>query len=346
MLRKLTAAAALTLVAAACSDATGPENFDPIATQQTADALVGPFSENTALQSLSVLGTAINLPPAQLALAVAPPTPAELAGGTGGAARLHALQMSLLSLGSASPTAIFPSDILGNTYVYNVDTQQYEVDPTQTDAPATGVRFILYAVDPIIGQVLTPLQEIGTLDLTDESTVSADVVRLLAEVNGTTYLDYLASASRTSTGTATLGADGFVSNGVAQVDFNLTVTASASGATADYLLSANGHSLHLVATLGSGSSISATLTVSDGTNSVELAFTGTATTLEGTIKYNSTTVVLISGTPDAPVFTRSNGTALTQDEIVALQRLGAIFEEIFDHFDDLLGPALLVFAFG
>jgi hypothetical protein len=241
---------------------------------------------------------------------------------------------------------VFPSDILGNTYVYNVDTQQYEADPTQTEAPANGVRFILYAVDPIIGQVLTPLQEIGTLDLTDESTPSADVVRLLAVVNGTTYLDYLASASRTSTGTATLNALGFVANGVAQVDFDLTFAASASGIAADYLLSANDNSIHLVASLAAAGSVTATVTISDGTNAVALAFTAAGTTLDGTVKYNNSTVVLISGTPDNPVFTRADGTALTQSEIAALQYLGAIFEEIFDHFDDLLGPALLVFAFG
>ena len=75
-------------------------------------------------------------------------------------------------------------------------------------------------------------------------------------------------------------------------------------------------------------------------------FTATSSTLSGQITYNDVEVVVVSGTSDNPVFTRPDGTALTQNEIASLKAIGDIVGVVFDAFDNLLAPALLVFAIG
>jgi hypothetical protein len=82
--------------------------------------------------------------------------------------------------------------------VYNLDSGRYEVAADSTGAPEDGIRLKLYAVDPVLHQPITPLDDIGYLDLTDESSPSADALGVLAVVQGVTYLDYLASAVLTT----------------------------------------------------------------------------------------------------------------------------------------------------
>ena len=335
-------ALALVGVLLACSDSTSPQNFDPATTQQKADAVLAALSGNPALRSLAVLGGKIQLSVANPALAVAPfdPTsPATLQS------RLQALEAQP-NFGATATLALFPADLLGKTLVYDSTTAQYVVDSTRTDAPAAGIRVALYAVDPVLNNVVYPLNEIGYLDLTDVSTPSADAVRIVAVISNITYLDYVASAVRTTT-SAGVNADGYVSNGSDRVDFNLTATIASNSFQIDYQLSSGDNAVRLVASLGpTDNDVTATLTIQGGGDTVVLQFTSTSSTLSGQITYNDVEVVVVSGTTDNPVFTRPDGTALTQNEIASLQAIGDIVGVVFDAFDNLLGPALVVFAFG
>jgi hypothetical protein len=340
MVKKCLAIALLTVVVG-CSDSTSPQDFNPTATQQKADAVLAALNGNLALKSLAALGGTIQLSVAQPALAAAPFDPTN---PTTLQARLQALAAEP-NFGTTAALALFPADLLGKTLVYDSTAGRYVVDSTRTDAPGTGIRIALYAVDPVLGHVVYPLNEIGYLDITDVSTPSADAVRLVAVVNGITYLDYVASAVRTTT-TIGVSAEGYLSDGNSQVDFNLSATVGSSSVQLDYELSSGDNSVGLVATLQSDNNFTATLTIKGGSDTVVLEATVTTSTLNGQITYNGVQAVVISGTPDNPTFTRPDGTALTQDEIASLKAIGDIIGVVFDAFDNLLGPALVVFALG
>jgi hypothetical protein len=344
MIRKFVA---LSLVAAlaACSDSTGPENYDPVTTTTKAEAVLAALSGNPALASLAVLGPAMQLsaaaPAPALALAPFDPTDANVTT----ADRMRAYRDLLPSFGATGSLALFPVDLLGKTFAYDTDLSRYALDSTAAGAHATGVRFILYAVDPVLGQVLLPLNPVGYVDLIDVSSPSADAVQIVAVVNGTTYLDYTASAAQGTT-SATISAQGYLSNGTDQVDFDLSLTATLSGASLDYQLTSSDGTIHLVATLGSNNTVNATLTLQGNGETIELTLGLGPSTISGAITYNGDVVVNVAGTPDSPTFTRPDGTALTQAEINALLAFGDIIGTLFDAFDNLLAPALVVFAIG
>jgi hypothetical protein len=342
MIRKLSGLALIALLAA-CSDSTSPKDFNPTTTQEKADAVLAAFDGNPVLKSLAVLGPAIQLSVAQPALAAAPFDPT--ASPTTLPAHLRALA-NQPSFGATASLALFPSDLLGRTLVYDSASTRYQVDSTRTDAPSAGVRIVLYAVDPVAGKVVFPLNEIGYLDLTDVSTPSADAVRIKAVIGSTTYLDYTASATR-ATSSFGVSATGFLSNGTDQVDFDLSVTVALNSISIDYQLSSGSNAVGLVAQLGpTDNDLDATVTIEGGGDTVILEVTTDASTLSGQITYNGDQAVVIGGTPDNPTFTRPDGTPLTQAEITSLNAIGNIIEVLFDAFDNLLGPALVVFAFG
>lgn len=341
-------AAALALIAtlAACGDSTGPEDFSPTNAQAKAEAVLAAVNGNTALASLTVLVPYLNFGAPQAALLAAPFDPAEPQATTV-AARLRALRTAAPSFGSAGTLALFPADLLGKTLVFNTQTESYEIDNARTDAPADGLRVILYAVDPVLGQVLTPLDEVGYLDLIDVSTVSTDAVKIVVVIEGETFLDYTASATQTTT-SVSISAEGYLSDGTDQVDFDLTLVGTANTVSLDYLLSAGGNSVRLEAVLAGGGddNVQAALTVRGDGDTVVLSVTFAPSTVSGEITYNGDVVVEVSGTPESPLFARPDGTELTQQELNALRALGDLIEEVFDAFTNLLGPAFLVLAFG
>lgn len=342
MIRKF-AAISLVAVIAACGDSTGPEDYDPVTIAAKAQDVLSAFDDNAALSALAVLGPAMQLSTAAPVFSVAPFDPTD--GTATAAVRMREIRNVLPSFGSNGSLALFPVDLLGTTYVYNTTTDQYEANPNATGAPDDGVRFILYAVDPILGQIVEPLNAIGYLDLIDVSTPSADALRILAVVGSVTYIDYTASAAQ-ATNSVTLSADGFLSNGTDQVDFDLTLTATLSAVTLDYQLSSGDGSVRLEASLNQNDETQATLTLEGDGDTVILDITITPSTVEGEITYNGDVVVTVSGSPESPTFTKPDGTALTQDEIDALEAFGSIVADLFDAFDNLLWPALLVFALG
>lgn len=335
---------AFTLAAAlaACSDANEPTPFDATTTDAKTQAVLRALDGNTALASLAVLGPYMSgIGTASAALALAPFDPTGMVSGVEGLRTLQALQPSF---STAPSLAIFPANLLGQTFVFDPDSARYVVDPSATGAPASGIRLVLYAVDPVLGQILQPLQPIGTLDLIDVSTPASDAVRLLAVIGGVTYLDYTAGTTVT-TSTVTLAAVGYVSNGTDRIDFDLSVTVDGQSGdfAVDYTLTSTEGAVRLEATFGS-SSISVSLRLTGDGNQVLFSLLAGPSTFSGQIEYNGSVVVTIGGTVESPTFTRPDGTALSQDEIASLRAMFDIIDELFDTFDDLLFPAALVLA--
>ena len=87
-----------------------------------------------------------------------------------------------------------PEEYAGVTFVYDVETDGY-VGSELTGAPANGVRFILYAVNPVTGTPVEPLVEVGYADFTVTETASSGTVHVIVVSGGVTYRDYAVTAA-------------------------------------------------------------------------------------------------------------------------------------------------------
>ncbi|MFO7894232.1 MAG: hypothetical protein R6U63_10890 [Longimicrobiales bacterium] len=67
---------------------------------------------------------------------------------------------------------VFPTELTGQTFVYDVQAETWVADSARTAAPADGIRVVWYDTDPA-GNLLLPLDEEGYVDLTDEDSGGA-----------------------------------------------------------------------------------------------------------------------------------------------------------------------------
>lgn len=316
----------------------GESNFDPLVTNEAAAAVVGALQQSPAFQTLDVMGDKIVFTAPSGIVAAALPGALFPRAPFATWARERAAGPDVRAP-EAPAAPIFPADLLGKTLTYNVALGRYEIS-AQTGAPSNGVRFILYEVDLVQRAIKQPLAPVGHLDLTDESTPAAAILRLVVVINNATLLDYQASASFT-TSSIGFSAEGVVSDGETSVEFELTQRISAGPTiTVNYLLAVpeNDVSLSLDAT-ATGSGLTVTLTIQDGGNTTAVQVTETAQGVTGTVTHNGRVVITISGTSEDPIFTDVNGNPLTQAQLDALEALSDMIEQLFDAFDDLLGPA-------
>jgi len=217
------------------------------------------------------------------------------------------------------------------------------VDPTRMDAPATGVRFIVYAES---GGRPDPSRETGYADLVDEGDGSAQdiALRLAVVQDGGTILDYRTTLDETD-GRGTVTVDGFLRNEQDRLDFDLDVQGTGSGAagTVDisFRMAVEGRAFEILGAVsgakqGEGGDVD--VTVRHGPDSLRLDASATATTIAGTAYVNGEPFVEISGDPAAPTFRRPGGAALSHAEMLVLYRVVDVVEDVFDLFEDLLDP--------
>lgn len=204
------------------------------------------------LVSLSSLFT-VGLPPASAAatqaLALVYPGEDVTSSVTGQRDVLRALLAIRLALESSASAAVIPGEALAVTFVYNATSGSYEPS-TESGAPTDGVRFLLYAVDPLSGLPVEPLASTGHVDVRDLSTSTSDVVQVTAVSSGTTFADYQVSASASAT-SETVGINGFVlSPDGTRVDVAFTATGTATTQTLNSTLSINGAGFQVSTDLG------------------------------------------------------------------------------------------------
>lgn len=332
------AAALAGVFAVACGSSTSPTgNFNAQASDQFASQIATTLQDNPALLSIGAVGSALTYGTAGAAAAfdrAAEPTVFDSSG-------LRLLTSDVIRLSTVGTQQLFPAGAIGKTFTYNSTTFQYEPS-TQTGAPANGVRFILYEVDAG-GAMVTPPVETGYLDLTPDS--SSGGLEIKAVIGGAVYLDYVASGTVTAASTGTVSAVGFVDDGTTKLDFDFKVTGdSLSNVNLDYQVTADStkNSVHLVLAKKATGEGNLNLTLADGTNTVILAAAGDSTSLSGQITYNGSPVVKITGTSNAPTFTRLDGGSLNQNDNAALVDL-AVFIGQFDGLAlVLLAPAFFV----
>ncbi len=366
--RRLAAVVGLAIMAARCGESglVGPVRLsNPGEIPGRLQAVSTPFNSQVYHSFANLIGrfhpaaSPIGLA-VTLAGATQPVLPAVIPSARGpyfrGARQAQALRQLLRSLGSVLPTAIFPPEAVGKTYVWNPTTLAYEVSG-RTGAPSNGVRLILYAID---AQTLLPdaSSEIGYIDLVDASSSTGSSVALQVDVVRTqepasvTYVHYTVSVAATQTPDTVTDA-GYVTDGTTRLDFRGTITATQTSATFDIHFDVNAQDVHLQLVLEfTPSTQRIEFTFGHGTEVITTA--GTLTKASGAL--SGTLTVTVNGGTFATCDADDDGFVgecqgasgtLTSEEQAALAALGgAIFDNaVFAGFFDSVNAALAVMGF-
>jgi hypothetical protein len=345
--RRSLAAAALALVLAGCkNDGASPSTFDPQGTAADMAAAQDAFaSEPTASFSaaagdisLALGGSPLVASSAALALA----NPSKVS-------RQYARKIaSLVPTGAsgiqASVVAI-PSEVAGKTFVWDESTDTYVVSDL-SGAPSNGVRFLLYAVDPVTFRPVEPVVETGYVDVIDQSTSALANVRIKVVEANVTYLDYQVVASATTSSSGLVTISGFAFNGTTRANFTLKHTVSESSFSLDYELDVPSRDLSVdwTATIANISLtevvVTLDLAVSGPNGDVRLVGTSGVEGGTFTVKVNGDTFATITLTGSSLTITGAGGDPLTSDEEQALVMVFDSYEASLDAFSHLLMPVI------
>ena len=266
--RKLQACSLVLAVGlAACSETSGPtDGFTVAAASADLAAMQGAF-ETEAFQSLSALGdnfsadiVTLSSGSARLIEAASDPERADDVADA-------SAQIAGALNSSASPIPILQNHA-GKEFEYSVAEGHYVVGSGQ--GPANGVRFIIYAVNPVTEEIAEPLNPIGHVEIIDLSPAPTNQVSVQITVvsDGVTYAQYVVSATLGATSGIGLAVDaeGFLSDGTTRADFtvsyNLNFDFGGARVTIDYSVD--------VAELDFGMDVSWVLEGTEGQGTVEV----------------------------------------------------------------------------
>ena len=371
LLRPALAGIVLAAFTGACGkEAIAPKSLsNPQATSAQLASLDTIFNA-TALRSFSAVSGSIQptapapLPALALARAVSPLTESSelrpYANRILGA-RIFARLLPELSTGAMD--ALFPVGVAGKTYEWDFGTLAY-ADKGRTGAPGTGVRFILYAIDPLTGYPANPAVEVGYIDLIDETGSGSPKLHvIIAGVGGTpVYVNYTVTLASQTASSVKITTAGYITNGASSPDslkFNGTITAAGSqtsvSVTEDVSFDVNSRDLHV----RNWQRVSLTQTSVSLRISFRFEHGGEVVTLEGTLDVDETAGTVtgtITAKVDGGLFATCtvNGTSTTYsltctgadadglnaDEQEALHNLGNAVESIGTVFEGILGPAI------
>ena len=330
-------------------DSTAPDApFDPAGTTSDLGAIEASF-ESEAMHGFQSAAPAISTALGESAAAVAlRAAPSKLiADGKPGVRNYTGTVASLYSqptvgMRPAAPRAAILEEHLGVTFTRSPETLQYGVSD-RTGAPSNGVRFIVYAVDPISGQPVSPLAEVGYADIEVSGSNTSPSVRIELVSGNVTYLDYTVGAAYTQT-SATLTVLGFVSNSQDRVNFDVDIRVTENAFTFDYTLTVptrGNFRMELEETLNLATeSITSRLELRGPHGTVTIA--GSLSEAGGSyeVEVNGDAFATITLTPSSaqPVITGADGDPLTAEELEALEEVYLLFLSGFDLFLDLPIP--------
>ena len=220
-----------------------------------------------------------------------------------------------------------------------------------TGAPAGGVRFVLYAINPVTHEPIVAT-EIGHADLIDEGRARPTGIglRLIVVSEGTTYLDYRVGDRRIAD-EWDRGGQGFLTDGTTQLDFDIDVngTVGPAGATMNvaFEFGVPARAFTVVGSVAGSHSSSGelgrvNLVVRSGLAKLEVAVTGDERTVNATILVNERIFATITGDHHDPVIRGAGGRELTQDEIQALQGIFRLVGGVFELAGNLLKPVAAI----
>ena len=348
-LRPAAAIAALAL-AAACDSATAPVPLDAAGVQADVGAATAAVNA-PATASFGALGPQINLALAAIGGGAGiADLPAALLSDPNALATRAELRARVLETGGTP--AVIPAVALGKTFEYDVVTDRY-VAGLRTGAPANGVRFVLYAVDPITKAPVEPLVETGYVDLTRTFTQQQGVLataRVEAWSGGTApvkVLDYGVTVQGTLLA-PTVSVAGFAKNASDSLSFLLSsaLAISTQSLAIDWqtALASHGFTSHVVETITGGNAPQVTIDGSLTSLSGRVGITGTIVQETGgtlTVKVNGqtfATIQLDSADDQEPTILNASGQPLTGAQAEMLRQILDWFRDAFALYEDLLDP--------
>jgi hypothetical protein len=247
-----------------------------------------------------------------------------------------------VSQGSFSGSmAEIPSEIAGKTFEY-IDGSYAPTE--RTGAPSNGVRFLIYAVNPITFEPVSPLQEIGHVEITDLSGSNTQAARVVVVSGETTYLDYTVSAAAL-TSSAQVAVTGYVTDGTTRANVNLRSTfTEADGLTLLYTVDVPQRDVSIDLTMTvdgldsetGGFEIDLSMTGPNGTVSMSGQFGQTGGTV--TVRVNGDLFATIVSGGTGPTITGASGQPLNAEDTAALQTIFGLTAEAFISFDTLVLP--------
>lgn len=341
-LRSAALAFALSAVAGCNDEPTAPAgDVDPVQSAESMDDVVVSMETNEALQSFNASGSRI----------------VQALGGAGGvvSARVDApllsrglqrLTLHALAVTDRGPSAhlagVIPEEYWGITFV--LENGEY-VASERTGAPATGVRFILYAINPVTKEPIEDV-EVGWVDLVDESDGVANSLRIIVVSDDVTHVDYAVSCGFVVGGIEVSG-NGFITDGETRANLDLSLVFSQSdGISFDFLVDVPSKNLELdLAMTGltpegdQDDTFTATYRVKRGSNEILFELTADQGELSGTVTFNGALAAVISGTLEDPVVTDAEGNELGPEGRQALHDLLYGVGRAIEHLSGLLGPA-------
>jgi hypothetical protein len=241
---------------------------------------------------------------------------------------------------SASSAAI-PPEFAGKTFEYSSGSY---VAGTLTGAPANGVRFLLYALNPVTFLPVEPLVEVGYVELTDLSEGASQAARVQVVSGDIVYLNYTVTATSTASG-GQVTVNGFVTDGTTQADLNLRSTFTQAGLTLLYTLAVpvRGVSINITLTAAGFDPETSTINIAlgmsgpNGSISMSGQFTATGGTLVVNVNGTRFATISFSGAAE-PVITGPQGEPLAAEEVEALRGIFEMTGEAFTSFDAMVVP--------
>jgi len=334
------AAGILVLALAGCAKDNGPSEFNPQGTSDDMAAATAAFATQQ-MSSYAVMGADIS------AVLNASPVVKSSAMAIRGldatrAARELAAIVPRRGAFQASVASV-PSALLGTTFVLDVNSGTY-VASDLAGAPSQGVRFLLYAVDPVLLQPVYPLVEVGYVDITDHTTASAVDVNVKVVEGNVIYLAYEVTAHATTTG-GVVEISGFASNGTTLANFALTATVtdinSSPVISYGYHVNVPSRQLTLDWTLTltniSDTEVATTvdLVINGPNGNVHLNGTYGVSERTLTVKVNGTLYATVDLNGAEPVITGPDGQPLDSDAEASIQSVVAFYLNSGGMFDGL-----------
>jgi hypothetical protein len=331
---------------AACNDSTNPgDSFDPSASAADLEA-VGNAFDTDVYNSLSAMGGNFGVVGAAPALAASVVDAGWISVSSPDKWELYGGEIANALLSRAAAALLIPDTFRGRTYEHNVDG--YFHNPDRAGAPLNGIRFILYEVNPITGDPGTT--EIGWVDVMDESTDLEAIVRLSVWSGEIEYINYTVGASGVIN-SITFEIDGWVTDGITQVNFTLnhSIDANFAGARAeiDYQIDVPSRDFSVAANMviefnaeTQAGSITITASFSEASNNVVVQGSIDSQTDSGTLEVlvNGDLFATITLTGESITVVGPDGNALSQEQAQALRTitdaLGDIFNDTFENFFD------------
>lgn len=337
-------AAGVALVVAACSggDGNGPSEFNAQGTTADMSAAQSAFQAQQ-VSSFAALSPSISTVLGGSAVVKSSALAVRGTNATKAARELAAI-VPKSGVVQAAVMAI-PQEYLGTTFVWDAGTGGY-VASNLTGAPSDGVRFLLYAVDPVLLQPVDPLVETGYVDITDHGTMTTVDVNVKVVEGGIVYLNYDVTAQATSSSSGVVHINGYASDGTTLANFALaiTVTLTETSETLAYTYQVNVPSRHLTLTwtlnmtsVNQGAFTATLDFVANGPNgNVRLTGSYGVDVETLTIRVNGADFATVDLSGSEPVITGADGQPLSSDDEVSMQAIVEFYQNSGGMLDGLM----------